>query len=316
MKLHFSKTWTRKFNNEENVAEYGAGTSLSKSLILSSLTDSFEYDDWEKYPLKEMVKNNWISATTKEIKDSAKIIMSSYFSNIWEGMPVNVLCKRTYHKNTTKNLDVYALTAWTARVLMRANEECCPANYKEGTVDKGFLQHIAQLSVYDDGPLRARDELANNGIALIIERHLSKTYLDGGSFLDEKNRPVIGLTLRQDRIDNFWFTLLHELSHVFMHLKTPGECFVDDTKEGDENDEKEKQANRCAREVTIPRSIWNRSKANKFRTYDAIIELAEKQGIHPAIVAGRLRHETGDYKLFSDLIKDSKVKFIFSEVDW
>ena len=30
--------------------------------------------------------------------------------------------------------------------------------------------------------------------------------------------PVIGLTLRYDRLDNFWFVLLHELGHVFLHL--------------------------------------------------------------------------------------------------
>ena len=30
--------------------------------------------------------------------------------------------------------------------------------------------------------------------------------------------PVAALTLRYDRLDNFWFTLLHELAHIALHM--------------------------------------------------------------------------------------------------
>ena len=55
-------------------------------------------------------------------------------------------------------------------------------------------------------------------IALEYVPHLPRTHLDGAALKSHEGRPVIGLTLRYDRIDNFWFTLLHELAHVGLHL--------------------------------------------------------------------------------------------------
>ena len=65
------------------------------------------------------------------------------------------------------------------------------------------------------GPVKARELLASKGVTLIIERHLPGTYLDGAAMLAENGNPVIGLTLRHDRLDNFWFVLFHELSARF-----------------------------------------------------------------------------------------------------
>ena len=61
--------------------------------------------------------------------------------------------------------------------------------------------------------------LAHSGIPLVVEPHLPQTYLDGAAFLLPAGRPVIGLTLRYDRLDNFWFVLFHELAHVVKHLR-------------------------------------------------------------------------------------------------
>ena len=80
------------------------------------------------------------------------------------------------------------------------------------------MREVAQLSVYEDGPRRAQERLAAHGIALVIERHLPRTHLDGAALCLLDGRPVIGLTLRYDRIDNFWFSLMHELAHVSLHL--------------------------------------------------------------------------------------------------
>ena len=52
-----------------------------------------------------------------------------------------------------------------------------------------------------------------------IARHLPGTYLDGAAMLSAFSQPVVALTLRYDRLDNFWFVLFHELAHVFLHLR-------------------------------------------------------------------------------------------------
>ena len=92
-----------------------------------------------------------------------------------------------------------------------------------------FLTQVARLSWSDDGPRAAQEFLAQHGIPLVIERHLPRTYLDGAALRLGDGRPVVALTLRYDRIDGFWFCLLHELAHVGRHLdRDAGTAFIDD----------------------------------------------------------------------------------------
>ena len=100
--------------------------------------------------------------------------------------------------------------------------------------------------------MQAREFLAGHGIALRVERHLPKTHLDGAALRLPGKPPVIGLTLRHDRIDNFWFCLLHELAHLGRHLDGRAEGFVDDLDlPGD--DAREAEADEWAQEALIPR---------------------------------------------------------------
>ena len=114
------------------------------------------------------------------------------------------------------------------------------------------MREIAQLSVYEDGPRRAQARLADHGIALVVERHLPRTHLDGAALCLQDGRPVIGLTLRYDRIDNFWFSLMHELAHVGLHLDCDeNELFIDDLSLSG-GDPLEEQADSMARNALIP----------------------------------------------------------------
>ena len=85
------------------------------------------------------------------------------------------------------------------------------------------------LSWSQDGPRLAQEFLANHGIHLVYLEHLPRTHLDGAALQLADGTPVIGLTLRYDRLDNFWFCLLHELAHIGRHMSgTSNEAFVDD----------------------------------------------------------------------------------------
>jgi HTH-type transcriptional regulator/antitoxin HigA len=91
------------------------------------------------------------------------------------------------------------------------------------------LNNLAQLSYLDVGPKLAREFLNKSGIHLVIERHLPRTHLDGAATKLPDGSPLVALTLRHDRLDNFWFTLFHELAHVGLHLDQDGyEVFYDD----------------------------------------------------------------------------------------
>ena len=69
--------------------------------------------------------------------------------------------------------------------------------------------------------------LNRHGISVEIVRHLPRTYLDGAALQSADGHPVIGLTLRYDRVDNFWWVLLHELAHVTRHLRKSDHIFVE-----------------------------------------------------------------------------------------
>ncbi len=73
----------------------------------------------------------------------------------------------------------------------------------------------------------SRFPLQGHGISFVIEKHFKRTFLDGAAMLDG-DRPIVALTLRHDRIDNFWFALLHEVAHVALHLSPESPVFIDD----------------------------------------------------------------------------------------
>ena len=127
--------------------------------------------------------------------------------------------------------DKRALSAWAGRVLQKAKKVKVPNKYKHGTIDLTFMQELVKLSAKENGPVLAQEYLKKHGIVLVIEPHFPKTYLDGATILINKDNPIIGLTLRYDRLDNFWFTLMHELAHIALHYDQDISLFYDEFEE-------------------------------------------------------------------------------------
>jgi HTH-type transcriptional regulator/antitoxin HigA len=178
------------------------------------------------------------------------------------------------------------------------------------------LKTIAQLSNEKDGPLLAQAFLKKHGIVMVVVRHLSKTKVDGVAILEDKTRPIIGLSLRFDRLDNFWFTLLHELSHVALHLNQDnGLVFFDELEDGRdiEVDEKEKEADALTEEAIVPKSKWSISPARATPSSMAAQSLATELGVHIAVIAGFVRHKHQNYFYLTKIVNngDAKVRHYF-----
>jgi HTH-type transcriptional regulator / antitoxin HigA len=93
--------------------------------------------------------------------------------------------------------------------------------------------------------------IRDTSVPLVTVPHLPKTYLDGPALKLGDGTPVVGLTLRYDRLDRFWFCLLHELADVGRHMDVDGQAaFVDDLSlrdvEGASDDPREAQADEWA----------------------------------------------------------------------
>jgi HTH-type transcriptional regulator/antitoxin HigA len=191
------------------------------------------------------------------------------------------------------------------------------ATWCEGTLNEEFLNYVARLSWSESGPLLAQKFLAEKGIALIILPALLGTRLDGAAMLGEDGAPIIGLTVRHDRLDSFWFTLVHELVHAWKHLSDSKFAITDEELESERDDDAaEAEANRLAREAFIPRSLWKRTEAFLRPSTATIQALGNKLQINPAIIAGRLRREKVGYAALSKLVGQRRVRRLFADVAW
>ena len=176
-----------------------------------------------------------------------------------------------------------------------------------------LLKAVAQSSRLEEGPRLAVKLLAQYGIAVEVVPHLPRTHLDGAALRLGDGRPVIGLTLRYDRIDNFWYCLMHELAHVRLHLDADkDDIFVHDHslrgREVSHDNSKESEADTCAEEALIPEAAWDASEVSRNPSGMAVMALALDLGIHPAIVAGRVRYERGNYRLLSQFVGSGQVR--------
>ncbi len=269
--------------------------------------------EWKRFPLAEMAKRGWIQRQ-RNLVDHAEEIMRDLIRRAGgeHVLPV-ALYRKNDHARANAKTDPYALKAWCWEVLARANATKLPTAYRPGIVDIEFLGKVARLSWSSDGPRLAQEFLAKHGIHLVCLTHLPRTHLDGAALQLADGTPVIGLTLRYDRLDNFWFCLLHELAHIGRHMAgTRNEAFIDDLSlrgvEGVRRDSKEDEADEWAEEGLIPSDVWNISRVQDNPSPLAVMELAQRLEIHPAIIAGRVRHATGNYRLLSHFVGTGEVR--------
>lgn len=273
--------------------------------------------EWERFPLREMISRGWIEGKPGNLNDQAEDMVRAFFSKVQAQGHLAFLCRKgMHHIRSARNIDEFALAAWSARIAILASEQPPDSEYRPGTVDVEFMKQVAQLSWSDSGPVLAREFLNKHGISLIIEPHLPRTHLDGAALSLSETHPVIGLTIRYDRIDNFWYSLMHELAHVGYHLHETSDRFFDDLELAEQIGPLEAEADEKARDALIPAHAWNSSPASKLPTPEAAQHLASKLQIHPAIVAGRIRFERKSYRVLNQLVGHRQVRCHFPEVDW
>ncbi|MCU7858453.1 MAG: ImmA/IrrE family metallo-endopeptidase [Candidatus Thiodiazotropha sp. (ex Lucinoma kastoroae)] len=264
--------------------------------------------DWLKFPIKAMWDNGYFptfSSSPKDLKEYAEDLVRGFLEDIDEPALAAIRYKRAIsngaHKRSQRMMNQFALWAWSARVVEKAKQTDLSKKYIQGTVTKDFMSKLVKLSWSDKGPQLAQEYLNQHGIYLVIEKHLPKTYLDGASFLLSSGRPVVALTLRYNRIDNFWFVLMHELSHIALHLDGAQGIFFDDLDSSSEVLE-EAEADSLAAEVLLPDEILKSSDAFHMMDAKSVNQLATSLEIHPAIVVGRLQKETNNYRLLNRAI--------------
>lgn len=235
----------------------------------------------KKFPYKEMVKYGWL-ADTRKVEE--KVIYLRQFFEVVQldklfnsKLTPNIACRR---QSITEKAD-FALIAWAQKAKVEArNIITAPVNLN-GLAMK--LQTIRVMTTKDPGEFCPEliKLLSDCGIALVFLPHIGGSFLHGATFYD-KNKIVIGLTLRGKDADRFWFSLFHEIGHILLgHLN----------QETGTSEEDEVAADEFARDALIPLEAFESFVKQKIFTKESIKAFSIAIGIDPGIVVGRLQKE-------------------------
>ncbi|MHA1279635.1 MAG: ImmA/IrrE family metallo-endopeptidase [Candidatus Helarchaeota archaeon] len=292
------------------------GLGIPYEVLLQSPNEEYEAQKYDvaDFPFDEMVHFGYFPgySAVRKAKSIGERLLDRLFSVFTGELSTPVYCR-----HSQKQINENALLAWQAHVLNLVSSESLP-KYQSKALNDDFLSELLHFSAYEAGVVLVEEHLNKIGIHFKIAKHLQKTFLDGASFLTPDGAPVIGITLRYDRLDNFWFTLFHELAHVKLHLsEDPDRAFFDETYKDNREicEPHEQEANQFAWNILIPDRVWHEifDQSLGLLSRNDILFYAEKLRINPAIIAGRIRYQLEDYSLYSDLIGNNKVRKQFHE---
>ena len=181
-------------------------------------------------------------------------------------------------------------------------------NYNKQNLEKIFEQ-LSTYTIEETGINQFIKELEAAGVIFFVLPHLQKTYLDGAAFFSGKN-PVIVYTGRYKRIDNFWFTVVHEIAHILNHLDDETPFVLDNFKAGDVS-KMETEANMLAAEKLKHTQIIDYLESYLgYLPVSRVEECAAEYKIHPSIIIGKLAHEKKISYSNQSLYNDNVLKFI------
>jgi HTH-type transcriptional regulator / antitoxin HigA len=244
---------------------------------------------YERMPVKDMFSKGWLKAT-KDANDLKNQVLK-----FWEWMELdfsaldrNDLPCLTRKSEAFNQFNAsYALT-WYRKAQMVASTYKV-ATYKRAKLEKLF-DELHSYTAKKNGVNDFIKELNASGVIFFVLPHLQKTYLDGAAFFQGKN-PVVVYTGRYKRLDNFWFTVAHEIAHVLHHLNAQTSFILDNLKDGDLS-EIEREANDLAADKLKHKELLDYLNPYLgYLTSAKVEECASEYDVHPAIIIGKLAHD-------------------------
>ena len=244
---------------------------------------------YEFMPINEMAKKRWLpkakNAEELELQVRNFWVMDSLdFGFMQDNSSLRIACKKS---ESMQNFDLYALRCWKQKASLVA-QTITVAPYDRAKLEN-LYDNIAQYTMDEEsGVAEFLKGLNECGVKFIVLSHLQHTYLDGATFMDGDN-PVIVYTGRYKRLDNFWFTMAHEIAHILLHLK--GDiCFIDD--DSHSNDTVEKEANELAQKKLKHDDILSYFSNHKgYLTSAKLSSASAFLEVDSSVIIGSLAHE-------------------------
>ena len=258
---------------------------------------------YSKFPVREMLRRGWVR--TSENLDVLEQRFTAFFGmDSMDDAPVLL-----HHAKKTHPLaEVTPLQlAWLFRVKGMAIQQKISTYRREK-----LLAAVEQLKTLTLAPEEARHApriLAEAGVRLVFVEPMSGSKLDGACFWLSDDQPVIGMSLRFDRMDNFWFVLRHEIEHVLQEDGKDSEAPIIDQCLGDSHEalsECELRANHAGADFCVPTDQLDNfiARVQPYFSEQKVLLFAQRIHVHPGLVVGQLQRRLKRY----DLLRKHQVK--------
>jgi HTH-type transcriptional regulator/antitoxin HigA len=254
---------------------------------------------YSQYPLREMIKRGWIQDTDADLLETQ--IARFFGQSDIENVPYLAhAAKKTHYEE--KEIPPTQV-AWLFRVKQLAKSITVPSYSSQGLQDA--LGKLSKLLISPEEARHVPRILSECGVRFILVESLPQSKIDGVClWLDDKS-PVIGMSLRLDRIDNFWFVLRHEIEHV-LQRHGMNEDIVDSEMEGNRSEanddlpEEEKIANAAAASFCVPPQKMESFMKRKGPSYyeKDVLAFSKLNNIHPGLVVGQIQYKLNRYDLY------------------
>ena len=253
---------------------------------------------YRRVPVKEIVDRRWIEDSSDVDVLQARIL-SFYGIDSLERLDEPAEFNHASRQSTSYAVPpTPAQRAWLCRARHLAEKLRVPRGFSPESL-RTAQSGLAKLKTEVEQLRQVPQILSNAGIRFLIVQHLTHTKIDGVCFwLDDKS-PVVVLSLRYDRVDWFWHTIMHEMCHVeyrdgqgASQPRLDTELVGTDAEPFDEKPESERRADNCAVNFLVNQSALDEF-VHRVRPYYSalrITQFAERIEVHPGIVVGQLQH--------------------------
>ncbi len=241
-------------------------------------------------PIKEMVKRRWLEPS-ESISTLEQRFMEFVHADTLEAAPA--FYAHAARKSTPYHTETPVQTAWLYRALQIA-EAMTVSRYSPSHCST-VIEELRKFTADPEETRHAPRLLAESGIRLLVVEPFRGSRIDGACFWLSNDEPVVAISMRYDRIDYFWHTLIHELGHVKNQDGLSNANASIDTNSGEriaDQPEYERQIDVSAAQALIDQGELGDFivRAGPVYSNKSIRGFASRMGVHPGIVVGQLQY--------------------------
>ena len=245
---------------------------------------------YDSFPVREMLRRGWVRAS-----ENVEVLEQRFcaFFAITDISAEPALCHNAKKTDPTAKVNPLQL-AWLFRVKAMASQQVVPAYSKAKLL--AAIDKLKPLLLAAEEVRHVPRILAESGVRLVFVEPMAGSKLDGACFWLDANMPVIGMSLRFDRIDNFWFVLRHEIEHVLREDgKADSQVVIDIDLGNDRTDlpECECLANEAGADFCVPDAELEHfiARMQPYFSEKKVLHFAQHINVHPGLVVGQLQRK-------------------------